>query len=179
METKPEHPVQSRRSANALANIARTVLALWAVTAIVRMAFVMPLPGWPCWVGVPLLLLIFLVWGIGRRVRTGRLPTEDEETAVIQKFGGPFWQLFGGAVLGAYIAGFIMLVELNDLFSRQALERAVGEYPVLFWATVFVGMVVGLGVGIWDLNRTRGAAAVQGSIGPDAEKSDEPSRNTE
>lgn len=47
-------------------------------------------------------------------------------------------------MIGACVAGFILMVELNGLFNREAVNRAAGESPVAFWATVGAGLVVGL-----------------------------------
>src|SRR5262245_41795065 len=113
-----------RRSYFLLAVLTRVILWLWAMSALVRMALAMPDPaGWLCWVGFAVLLIAFVCWGIGRRVRTGRLPTEDEQQAALGNFVGVFWKLLGGAVIGACVAGFILMVELNGLFSREAVDR--------------------------------------------------------
>jgi hypothetical protein len=136
-----------RRSYYVLAVLTRVILWLWAVSALVRMMIAMPDPaGWVCWVGSVALLIAFVGWGVARRLRTGRLPTDEEQKVALGNFVAVFWKLLGTAVIGACVAGFVLMVELNGLFNREAVNRAAGEHPVAFWATVGAGLVVGLAI---------------------------------
>jgi hypothetical protein len=134
-----------QQSYNLLAVLIRVILWLWAISAMVRLMIAMPDPAkWLCWFGSAVLVIAFVGWGVARRFRTGRLPTDEEQTAALGNYFGVFLKLFGTAVIGSCVAGFILMVELNGLFSREAVSRAAGEYPVAFWATVGAGLVVGL-----------------------------------
>jgi hypothetical protein len=120
------------------------IFALWVFSALFRIGWVMPSPSGDIIVGVLVISgLSFIVWGCVQKVRTGRLPTKEEEQAVLSKVGGRFWSIVGAGFSAACISSFILLVEFNETFSRQAVERVAGEHPTIFWVivgtTAFIG----------------------------------------
>jgi hypothetical protein len=169
--------MEKHQTYNLLFIVGYTILALWAFSAFVRVVWFMPWPGGLFCVAFGIALASFVGWGLVRKVRTGRLPTKEEEQAVIRKGGGAFWSLFGAGVGGGCIAGLIAVIELNDTFSRQAFDRAAGEHAIVFWATVSAGIVIGLGAQIWAFaNSSRAPTRPEGAPEATTEASKERSR---
>jgi hypothetical protein len=130
--------------------ILRLVLALWLLSAFFRIAWVMPSPAGELILGVfVILVLSFIVWGVVRKVRTGKLPSKEEEQAVVSKVGGRVWSMLGAGFGAACIASFILLVEFNDTFSRQSVERLTGEHSVTFWTVVGAAAFAGAIERLW------------------------------
>jgi hypothetical protein len=57
----------------------------------------------------------------------------------------------GAAIIGGAIASVIAVTELNNSFSREAVDRATGEYPILFWGILGAGFILGTGGYIWSI----------------------------
>lgn len=157
----------SRQPSSVPAVLAYAVLGLWTLSAFVRMVIALSdSVGWLFWVALAVLLIAFAGWAVARRFRTGRLPTDGEQRAAFRKFAGVFWRLVGGALTGACVGGFILLVELNGLFSREAIGRAAGQHPVAFWAAVGAGVVAGLVIQAWEVRSAGPSPATGGQAAP-------------
>jgi hypothetical protein len=124
------------------------VLGLWTVSVVVRVAWV-ALDFWAL-LGF-ILLAPYPGWQLLRTIR-GKPPTVEEATAFLGgKVVNTWYAIFWGGIGGGLLAALIAVIELNGTFSRQAFDRAVGEYPAVFWVTVSAGVVIGLGATIGKL----------------------------
>lgn len=64
-----------------------------------------------------------------------------------------FSVLWAGFAAGC-IASMIVVVELNDPFSKEVVDNVVKEHATLFWGIMGAGVIVGAGGRIWTLSRT-------------------------
>src|SRR5438105_2033965 len=99
------------------------IFAVWAFAAFIRMAGWMPtLARVAVWVVVGSLVFSGMAWGLVRKVRTGKVPAKEEEQAVI-KWVLAFFSIITTGLGVGFVASLIAVVELNDSFSRQAVDR--------------------------------------------------------
>ena len=95
--------------------------------------------------------LVFLIQGFAYIRRHGRQPTEDEQRTAFQQITKRTFAIaWAGLVVGC-IAAMIVIIEVNDPFADEAIERVVKERSVLFWSVVAAGFVLGAGDRIWKM----------------------------
>ena len=128
--------------------------AAWAGLAFLRMAV---------YQGPVLLVIIaiafgfacfaFLIHTLAHIARHGKQPAEDQQQADFQKIGKPIFAAGWYGSIGACIAATIVVIECNDPFAKEAIERVVKDHSVLFWSVVAAGFVIGAGDHVWKMAR--------------------------
>ena len=126
--------------------------AIWAFFAFVRMAlglgdkFLIA-----CLVGTAAVF----VWFIGQTLlqwgRAGKQPTDEQQRAAIGAMWGPVFSVIWAGFVAGCSASMIVVIELNDPFSKEAVDRVVQEHPILYWAVAGAGLVIGAGGRLWTL----------------------------
>jgi hypothetical protein len=96
-------------------------------------------------VAFALACVAFLVHAFLHIARHGKQPPEEEQQAAFQRISKPVFAAGWYGFMGSCIAAMIVIVEVNDPFSRDAMDRVVKDHSVLFWFVVAAGFVIGAG----------------------------------
>ncbi len=135
---------------------------IWAFITFVRMAIrqsdILVILGL---VGIAGVFLWFMVHTIIQSVRAGKQPTEEQQRAAIRAMWSPVLSVIWAGFAAGCIASMIVVIELNDPFTKEAVDRVVQEHMTLFWAVVGAGVLIGAGGRIWSLSRPGRVAAAQ------------------
>ena len=103
----------------------------------------------------------FLAHALLHIARHGKQPPEEEQQAALQRISKPMFAAGWYGFIGSCIGAMIVIVEVNDPFSRDAMDCVVSDHSVLFWSVVAVGFVIGAGDHIRTMitRRNRGESA--------------------
>ena len=122
------------------------VAAFWAFCAFVRMAayqasmFLIIVA-----VAFGLACVAFLAHAFVHMVRHGKQPPKEEQQAALQRISKPMFAAGWYGFIGSCIGAMIVIVEVNDPFTKDAMDRVVRDHSVLFWSVVAAGFMVGAG----------------------------------
>ncbi len=97
--------------------------------------------------------LWFMIHTIIQTVRAGQQPTKEQQDAAFRKMLSPVFSVIWAGFAVGCIASMIVIVELNDPFTKEAVDRVVQDHTTLFWAVMGAGVIIGAGGRIWTLSR--------------------------
>jgi hypothetical protein len=109
--------------------------------------------------GVAVSVVWLVAHGVVFKARTGRLPTNEQEGAALRKGCRSVYSVIWAGFAAGCVASMIVVIELNDPFRKESVDRVVQGHALLFWGAMAVGVLIGAGGRIWSLARPARPAA--------------------
>jgi hypothetical protein len=129
--------------------------ALWGLIAFIRMAL---MQGGILAITSLVALTVIVVWFsfqmLIQKVRTGKQPTKEQQESAFRAILNPVFSVIWAGFATGCIAIMILVVEMNDPFTKELVDHVIKEHTALFWAVMVIGVTVGASGRIWNLSRS-------------------------
>lgn len=153
--------------------------AIWGFFVFIRMAIwqggILAIFGLVAFTAVALWCTVHMIiqW-----VRAGKQPTQSQQRAAFHAILSPVFSVMWAGFAAGCVASMIVVIELNDPFTKEAVDRVVQEHTTLFWAVAGAGVIIGVGWRIWSLSRPGQVAAANKAGDPGAPEGETPTHRT-